>query len=263
MVTFKNKTVLITGGGSGIGEAIAYQFASRGCNVIITGRREDRIRNVAAKCNESGVRSYFHKLDLEDSSSIDELVDFINKENIILDFLVLNAGISQRAMTLESDISVDRKLMEVNYFGGVYLVKSLKRMLLESKDFHIAVTTSISGVFGFPLRSAYCASKRALFGFYETLNLEYPHIKVTFLIPGRIRTEISKSAIMANGEAFNKMDPGQANGMDVDKCAKIAVKAIAKEKHKKLIGGKEILMTYFYKFWPWLFYKLARKVSAH
>ena len=263
MVTFKDKTALITGGGSGIGEAMAYQFASRGCNVIITGRREDCIRKVAAKCNEIGVRSYYHKLDLEDSSSIDDLISFIYNEKIILDFIVLNAGVSQRAMTLESDISIDRKLMEVNYLGGVHLVKGLKKMLLESKEMHIAVTTSISGLFGFPLRSAYCASKRALFGFYETLNLEYPHIKVTFLIPGRIRTEISKSAILANGEAFNKMDPGQANGMDVNKCAKIALKAISKEKHKKLIGGKEILMAYFYKFCPWLFYKLARKVSAH
>ena len=95
------------------------------------------------------------------------------------------------------------------------------------------------------------------------MELEYPNIKVTFLIPGRIRTEISKSALLASGEKFAKMDPGQANGMDVTKCAKVALKAIAKEKHKKLIGGKELLMAYFYKYTPWLFYILARKVSAH
>ena len=59
------------------------------------------------------------------------------------------------------------------------------------------------------------------------------------------------------------MDPGQANGMDVTKCAQVALKAIAKEKHKKLIGGKELLMAWFYKYTPWLFYILARKVSAH
>ena len=263
MVIFKNKTVLITGGGSGIGEAIAYQFAKRGTNVIITGRREDRIRSVAEKCNQLGVRSYYKQLDLEKTESIEALAAFIHEENIGLDIMVLNAGVSQRAMTLDTDISVDRKLMEVNYFGGIYLVKLLKDILLASDSFHIAVTSSISGLFGFPLRSAYCASKRALFGFYESLNLEYPHIKVTFLIPGRIKTEISKSAVLANGEAFNQMDPGQANGMDVNKCAKVAIKAIAHEKHKKLIGGKELLMAYFYKFWPWLFYKMARKVSAH
>ena len=119
------------------------------------------------------------------------------------------------------------------------------------------------GLFGFPLRSAYCASKRALFGFFESLALEYPHIKVTFIIPGRIRTEISRSAVLGDGSKFGEMDPGQANGMDVTKCAKIAIKAIAKEKHKKLIGGTELLMAYIYKYIPWLYYILARKVSAH
>lgn len=263
MVEFKGKTLLITGGGTGIGEALAYQFAKRGTNVIITGRREDCLRKVAGRCNEMGVRSFYKKMDLEDSASIDSLVEFIKTERLYPDFIVLNAGISQRAMTLESDISIDRKIMEVNYFGGIYLIKSLKEILFSAEEVHIAVISSISGLFGFPLRSAYCASKRALFGFYESLNLEYPYIKVTFLIPGRIKTNISKNAITSSGEKFGKMDRGQANGMDVNKCAKIAVRAIEKEKHKKLIGGKELLMAYFYKFCPPLFYKLARKVSAH
>ncbi|MBR2947661.1 MAG: SDR family NAD(P)-dependent oxidoreductase [Bacteroidales bacterium] len=263
MVEFKNKTLLITGGGTGIGEAIAYQFAKKGTNIILTGLGEDSLKKVRENCMKLGVKAWYKELNLEDSSSIDSLVEYIREEKFNIDFFVLNAGISQRAMTLETDITIDRKLMEINYFGGVYLIKSLKDMLLASKDVHIAVTTSISGLFGFPLRSAYCASKHALLGFYESLALEYPHIKVTFLIPGRIRTEISKSAILASGEKFGKMDPGQANGMDVTKCAKVAIKAIAKEKHQKLIGGKELLMAYFYKYTPWLFWILARKVSAH
>lgn len=263
MVEFKNKTLLITGGGTGIGEAIAYQFAKKGTNIILTGLGEDSLKKVRENCMKLGVKVWYKELNLEDSSSIDSLVEYIREEKFNIDFFVLNAGISQRAMTLETDITIDRKLMEINYFGGVYLIKSLKDMLLASKDVHIAVTTSISGLFGFPLRSAYCASKHALLGFYESLALEYPHIKVTFLIPGRIRTEISKSAILASGEKFGKMDPGQANGMDVTKCAKVAIKAIAKEKHQKLIGGKELLMAYFYKYTPWLFWILARKVSAH
>lgn len=263
MVEFKDKTLLITGGGSGIGEAIAYQFARKGCNVILTGLGEESLKRVQKRCLELGVKAWIFEVNLESPASVDALVEYIHNEKFHIDFFVLNAGISQRAMTLETDISIDRKLMEINYFGGIYLIKSLKEMLLASKITHIAVTTSISGLFGFPLRSAYCASKHALFGFYESLELEYPNIKVTFLIPGRIRTEISKSAILASGEKFGRMDPGQANGMDVTKCAKVAIRAISREKHKKLIGGKELLMAYFYKYAPWLFYPLARKVSAH
>ena len=135
-------------------------------------------------------------------------------------------------------------------------------MLLSAKKIRIVVTSSISGLFGFPLRSTYCASKHALFGFFESLELENENIKVTFLIPGRINTPISKNAILGNGSTYSKMDSGQAGGMDVDKCARIALRAIAKGKRRKLIGGKELLMVYIKKFIPPLFYKLARNISA-
>ena len=263
MVEFKDKLVLITGAGSGIGEALAYQFAQKGTNVLLTGRRRANLEKVKVECEKMGVKGYVCELDLEQYSSIDSLVEYIDSNGLNPNFIVLNAGVSQRALTFDSDFSVDQKLMNTNYFGSVYLIKKLRHHLIGAPKAHIAVDTSISGLFGFPLRSAYCASKRALFGFFESLALEYPHIKVTFIIPGRIRTEISRSAVLGDGSKFGEMDPGQANGMDVTKCAKIAIKAIAKEKHKKLIGGTELLMAYIYKYTPWLYYILARKVSAH
>ena len=122
MLKFKDKTVLITGGGSGIGEAMAYQYAKKGANVILTGRRIKTLESVKCKCEELGVKAWCKTVDVERSESIDELVDWIRQEGHLIDFLLLNAGISQRALTLETDISVDRRLMEVNYFGGIYLV---------------------------------------------------------------------------------------------------------------------------------------------
>ena len=261
MLKFENKTVLITGGGSGIGEAMAYQYAMKGCNVILTGRRLDRLESVQKRCIELGVKAWCQTVDVEKAESIDELVAWIHKEGHLIDFLLLNAGISQRALTLETDISVDRRLMEVNYFGGIYLVKALKEMFIE-RGVHIAVVSSVSGVFGFPVRSAYCASKHAIHGFYETIALEYPQIKTTIIIPGRIHTEVSKNALDGNGKATGIMDPGQANGYDVNKCAKVAIKAIARGKHKKVIGGFDTIMVPFYKYVPWLFRLIARNVSA-
>lgn len=263
MVNFKGQLALITGAGSGIGEALAYQFAKKGTHVILTGRRRANLEKVKSNCEKMGVKGYVFELDLQSYDSIDSLASALEENSLRPDFIILNAGISQRALTLETDFEVDMKLMNTNYFGSVYLIKKLKKILLESQVTHIAVNTSISGLFGFPLRSAYCASKRALFGFFESLALEYPNIKVTFIIPGRINTEISRSAVMGDGSKFGEMDPGQANGMDVNKCARIAIRAIAKERHKKLIGGKELLMAYIYKYIPWLYYILARKVSAH
>ena len=169
---------------------------------------------------------------------------------------------SLRERSPRHDFSVDLKLMDINYLGSVYMTKKLAPMLKAAKCTHIGVNTSISGLFGFPLRSAYSASKRALFGFFESLDLENDNIKVTFIIPGRVNTQISKSAILADGKPYAKMDPGQANGMDVDLCGKIAIRAIARGKHRKLIGGIELLMAYIYKYTPWLYWKLAKKVSA-
>lgn len=261
MLDFKNKTALITGGGTGIGEALAYEYAKKGANVILTGRRIEPLQEVQKKCMQLGVEAWCKTVDMEKSETIDELVAWIHDEGHQIDFLLLNAGISQRALTLETDISVDRRLMEVNYFGGIYLVKSLKEMFLKN-GVHISVVSSVSGVFGFPVRSAYCASKHAIHGFYETIALEYPQIKTTILIPGRIHTDVSKNALDGKGNATGIMDPGQANGYDVNKCAKVAIKAIAKGKHQKVIGGFDTIMVPFYKYIPWLFRLIARNVSA-
>ena len=261
MMEFKGKKVLITGGGSGIGEAMAYQYAKKGCDVILTGRRLETLEAVQKKCIAIGVNALCRTVDMEKPETIDDLVKWIHDEGLEIDFLFLNAGISQRALTLETDISVDRRLMEVNYFGGIYLVKSLKEMFLK-RGVHIAVVSSVSGVFGFPVRSAYCASKHAIHGFYETIALEYPQIKTTIIIPGRIHTDVSKNALDGNGKPTGIMDPGQANGYDVNKCAKVAIKAIARGKHEKVIGGFDTIMVPFYRYITPLFRLIARNVSA-
>jgi len=267
---FEYKNILITGASSGIGEAMALLLARSSANLYLTGKNwENRVEvsEMYAKTRAFGIdktygNTYLFEVDFSDSNSIDALISVITKEKIAFNYLILNAGVSQRALTLETAFSVDRTIMEINFFGPVYFIKKLSGLLLSGKPVHIAVTTSISGLFGFPLRSAYCASKHALFGFFESLELENSHIKVTFLIPGRISTPISKSALLADGTPYAKMDSGQSKGMDVNKCARIALRAIRKEKRRRLIGGKELLMVYLKKFIPFLFYLLARKISV-
>jgi short-subunit dehydrogenase len=273
---FEHKNILITGASSGIGEAMAYRLAEAKTNLFLTGRHTARLQEAARKCKaiheaSSGAVAGFRDpdfsvrtfpVDLLNISQMDDFLAEIADKQVTFDYVLLNAGVSQRAPALETDFSVDRKIMETNYFGPVYLIKRILERSLSGKTLHIAVTSSVTGLFGFPLRSAYCASKHALFGFFESLGLENDAIKVTFLIPGRIRTAISQNALLGNGAAYSKMDRGQAGGMDAGKCARIALRAISKEKRRQLIGGKELLMVYIKKYIPPLFYKLARKVSA-
>ncbi len=264
MKRLDGKNVVITGASSGIGLALAKAFAGRGANVLLAARREDKLREACeaiARMGAGGLVTY-ETVDLASEESVRNLSERLLKrfEGQRLDYLVLNAGMSQRALALDTSYEVDRELMQVNFLSPVLLTKCLKPLLLSGC--RLAVTSSISGLFGFPLRSSYCASKSALLGFFEALELEYPPIGVTFLIPGRIQTDISLSARLADGKAYGQMDPGQANGMKVDRCAKIALRAILKGRHRRLIGGSELLMVYIRKYIPCLFYRLARKVSA-
>lgn len=261
MIDLKNKNAIVTGASSGIGAAIARRLAKEKCNLFLTGLGDSQLREMKETCEKEGVTVLYKECNFAEFDSIDELVRDIKSNNFDIDLFVLNAGISQRDRGLETDFDIDRRIMQVNYWSSVYLIKQFKDEILRSKQVSISVTTSLAGLFGFPLRTSYCASKHALFGFFESLDLEYPNIHVTFLIPGRINTPISRSALMGNGEKYAKMDPGQAKGLDVDKAAARAVKAIKKQKHRQLIGKGELLMAYINRYIPWLYYKIANKIS--
>ena len=262
MLDLKGKYAIITGGGTGIGRSIALHLAKEGCNLILTGLGQNDLDQVKAECEALGVKAWAKETRLDDYASIDEFHGFVAELGVGIDLFVLNAGISQREKALDTDFSVDEKILKVDFLSGVYLVKQFGDMIKAAEHVQFSVTTSLSGLFGFPLRSAYCAAKHALFGFYESLELEYPNINVTFLIPGRINTQISKSALTGDGSAHAQMDAGQANGLDVDRCGAIAVRAIKRQKHRKLIGKTELLMAYIHKWCLPLYYRISKKISA-
>ena len=261
MINFKDKYALVTGASSGIGAAIAKQLSKEGCNLFLTGVNKERLEETKKSCESLGVKVIAKESDFAEYSSIDDFVQFVKSHNTNIDLFVLNAGISQRAKAFETDFATDQKIMQVNYWSSVYLIKQFKDEIVNSKHTSVAVTTSLAGLFGFPLRTSYCSSKHALFGFFEAMDLEYDNVTVTFLIPGRINTNISKSALLGDGQRYDKMDPGQANGLDVDKAAKVAVKAIKKKKHRKLIGKYELLMAHINRYLPSLYYILSKHIS--
>ena len=261
MIRFDGKHILITGASSGIGAGIARELATRHANLYLTGRDRDRLEKVCEECMGAGAASA--SCFIVDMASEESISAFSRSFSApALDVLILNAGISQRSTAFETDPSVDRAIMETDFFGPVLLTKGLAGLIKRQEHCSIAVTTSISGLFGFPLRSSYCAAKHALFGFFESIELENRNIRVTFLIPGRVNTPISKSALDGKGGKHGVMDDGQAKGISVEKCARKAVKAIARGRHRKLIGGVELMMVYIKKWIPCLFFKIAGRIKA-
>ena len=263
MIYFKDKIVWVTGASSGIGEALVKKLAKNGAQVILSARREEELLRVKKACGQAGERCILVPLDLEDEKSIFDAIHKVKTLIGTVDILINNGGISQRSLTSETGIEVDRRLMEINYFGAVALTKAVLPGMIKKGSGNIVAVSSIAGKFGFPLRSAYSASKHALHGFYETLGLEVKEkgVHVTIACPGRVRTNISKHALTKDGLPSEKMDKGLADGISPDKCAKKMLRAVVNERSEVLIGGKELLMVYIHKFIPPLFRKLARKVS--
>lgn len=263
MSFLKNKIIWITGASSGIGEELAKQCAALGAHVVLSSRSEAALQKV--KESLSGDNHLVLPLDLEHSDNFPQLAAEVIQHYGHIDYLFNNGGLSQRSTISETALSVDRYIMEVNYFGNIALTKAVLPYMVQQTSGHIVVISSIAGKFGFFLRSAYAASKHALQGFYESLALEEEQngIRVTIAYPGKINTPISMSAVNGKGEKHNKMDHNQATGMSAEECVKKLLKAVEKGKGEVLIGNKEIMAVTLKRFLPqkW-FWKIMKKQSA-
>ncbi len=261
---FTDKIVWITGASSGIGEAVASEFVNRGAKVIISSPEVDKLNTLKDRFNALRPGSCMVvPLDFLNGHEIPGIVEKVVRQTGRIDILINNAGISQRSFAVETPVEVDRKVFEINYFGTITLTKSVLPHMINNGSGSISVTSSISGKFGFPLRSAYSASKHALHGFFETIRLEHKkdNINVTIVCPGRIRTNISVHALNNEGKPYGIMDAGQAKGMPAEKCAVKIIKAISRKKREVYVGGSEILMVYLKKYLPNIFYLISSKIS--
>lgn len=256
----KNQVVWITGASSGIGASLAAEFARRGARLALSARRRDKLEEVKEKLHGDKKTVLVVPLDVSEKNDIADAVQEVIKYFGHVDILINNSGISQRSTVHETSNTVVRRIMEVNFFGAVLLTKALLPYMLQRGKGHVACTSSIVGKFGFPLRSAYSASKHALHGFFDSLRAEYPQIDVTIIIPGRIQTEISLNALTGEGEPHGKLDPGQQGGLDAGKAARKIVNGLARSEKEILVGGKELIMVHIRRFLPRLYYYMANRV---
>lgn len=261
---FNGKVAWITGASSGIGEALVYEFARRGAEVVASSHDPQGLERVKAACGEKSMMVHCVPFDLADCSGIKEIVDQQIKELSKIDYLVNIGGISQRARIEETPLWLDRKIFEINYFGTIALTKAVLPHMVRQQSGHVLATSSISGRFGFPLRSAYSASKQALHGFFETLYLENKKFNImsSVIIPGRVRTSISFHALNGEGKEHGQLDDGLAKGISPEKAAEIIIKGIIRKKHEILVGSSEMMMLHIRRYLPWLFFRIADKIKS-
>jgi len=260
---FEDKIAWITGGSSGIGEAIAKELAVMCAKVIISSHEKEELLRVKNEITGVKYEPEILSFDLSDPESVEKAAGQLLAASKVPDFFFSNGGISQRATAIETDIDIDRRIMEINYFSGIIITKKILPAMVKKGGGHFVVTSSISGKFGFPLRSAYAASKHALHGFYESLWTEMWNqgIRTTIICPGRVKTNISLHALGKDGKKHAEMDAGQAGGISPEMAARRILSAVRQNKREAYVGGKEILMARIKQYLPALFYRVVRKIK--
>lgn len=260
---FKDKVIWVTGASSGIGEALAYQLSKMEARLILSSRKLHKLEKVLQQC-DNPERHELLPLDLEDLDTLPkkakEALGYWGR----VDMLINNGGISQRSLAVETPFEVDKRIMTINYFAPVILTKQVLPGMLERKQGHIVVTSSLTGKFGTPLRSGYAASKHALHGFFDALRAEVWREKlfVMLVCPGYIKTDISLNALTADGSPQGTMDKGQENGLSAEACAKRIIKGMMDGKDEMLIGGMETMGVHVKRLFPRYFNRMIRNISV-
>lgn len=219
------KTAWITGASSGIGAALARAYAGRGYRVILSGRNEGALAEVAAQCATPHLILPF---DTSDFAAAQAAADAAWDWSGGIDVLVNNAGISQRSLAVDTDFSVYQKMIDIDLLGPIALTQALLKRMVARKTGQIVMISSLAGKVGSPLRSAYCAAKHGLIGYADSLRLELsPHgISVIGVTPGSIRTDVSRNAITADGGRRGVSDEAIDTGIDPDEFAARMLAAI-------------------------------------
>ena len=264
MSYFKDKTIWITGASSGIGEALCYALNKEEATVLISSRKQKALEKVKNNCAYPD-KIHVLPLDLEKESELEAIAGKALNTFKKIDILINNGGISQRSLVKETDMSVYRKLMEVNYFGTIGLSKQVLPQMIRNQAGHIVVISSLMGKFSSQYRSGYAAAKHALHGFFESLRLEHydDNIKILMVCPGFVKTNISYNSVTKDGSKHNEMDDAQESGLSAEACAQKIIAAIKGGKEEVYIGGKEIGALYMKRFFPRMLTRILknRKVT--
>ncbi len=255
-MNFDNKTIWITGASSGIGKGLAVMLSVFNCKLILSSRRKDELQKVKQMCRRPENVTTL-PFDLADYDQMDQVVKQALNSHEKIDMLINNGGISQRSLIAETDISVDKRIMEVDYLGTVALSKALLPHFVNNQRGYFVNVSSLMGKFSSPYRSAYCAAKHALHGFFDALRLEHEkdNIKVTLVCPGFVNTDIARNALIGNGRPQLMQDRATQNGMHIKEFVNKMLDVIRQEKFEAYIGKKETFGVWLKRFFPRLLHK--------
>ena len=219
MQNLKGKTALVTGGGRGLGKAVALALAAEGVNVAITGRNENNLKSVVAEIESKGVKSSYSVFDVTDKKQVFVSLEKLQNDFGKFDILINNAGIAAFGGILEMDDEQWEDIVKTNLFGPYYVVKAVVPGMVEKKSGDVVNISSTAGLKGNALTSAYSASKFGLIGMSESMMFELrkQNIRVTTLTPSTISTDMAKTDLkITDGNPEKVLQPEDFAELVVD-----------------------------------------------
>lgn len=263
--TVKGKNVLLTGASTGIGEQMAYEFAKLGANLIITARRESRLREVVAKCKQINPNAQYRFFagDMSKTEDIDSLVKYTKDQWKTVDYLVLNHILVHdlgRWVGSNENVTLLNKIMKTNFMAYVSLSSQLMSLLEESSG-RLVVMNSVAGKIGQPYLAAYSASKFALNGFFQALRYELKikdsKVSVTNCNIGLINTDNAINNLKNFGlrKVIELTSPATADG-----CARHVIRGASNRRENVYFPATTPYILHFDYFLPSLSERLLRHV---
>ena len=260
---FEGKVTIITGASSGIGKALAYEFAASGAKVVMGARSEEKLAEIAADIRAKGGEAVYCKCDVTQEEECKRLVECAVENYGGVDILICNAGLSMRALLDDLDLSVIRRLMEVNFWGCVGCTKYALPYLQKSRGSVVGVS-SVAGLHGLPARTGYSASKYAMTGFLDTVRVENlkKGLHVMIACPGFTASNVRFSALTADGTAQGATPRKEEKMMSAEEVAQRIARGVARRKRLVLMEYEGRLTHFIKKFAPGLLDRLFYMVMA-
>jgi short-subunit dehydrogenase len=209
--------VWITGASSGIGRALALEAASLGARLILSGRREAALEELARECGGRGAQgTAVLAFDLEDAAARADACARAPGLLGGLDILVLNAGMSQRSTFLETAPAAFDRIMNLDFAAQVDMVRRILPAMAARGSGCLVAISSIAGLAGAPLRPAYSSAKHALAGLFQNLRSELvgTGVRIVTAYPGYVRTAVARNALAGDGSPMAADDPHIEGGSD-------------------------------------------------
>ncbi len=230
------KCVVVTGASSGIGEALAREYAALGANVVLGARQEARLKEVVAEITAKGGKATYAVVDVVSEEECKGLIQTAIDSYGAIDVLICNAGLSMRALFDDVDLEVLHRLMDVNFWGTVNCVKYALPYLQATKGSIVGVS-SVAGLHGLPGRTGYSASKYAMTGFLETIRIENlkKGLHVMIACPGFTASNVRFSALTADGKSQGETPREEDKMMSAEEVAQIIITGVQKRKRLSLM----------------------------